>query len=1037
MNDWENQQLTNINQLPPRAALIPYDDQTAALCDRRNTANNYKLLNGMWKFAYYPTPLAVEKDFADSDFDCSSWDDIPVPSNWQMQGYGNPHYTNVVYPFPVDPPYVPSENPTGCYIRDFEIPEKWDSRRIIIRFEGVDSCFFVYVNGEFAGMSKGSRNAADFDITDMVYTGNNRLAVKVLQWSDGSYLEDQDMWYLSGIFRDVALYALPQVTVYDLFAKAGLTADDTTGTLDLELTISATAAAKKVTAEAQIFDNFRNPLLPEAAAVSIASIAAGKEKKVNLNTRVSNILPWTPETPQLYTLLVTLRDSENNIIEVKSLAIGFRTIELKDGNMLVNGKRIMFFGVNRHEIHPDLGRALTPEVTEADLLLLKRHNVNAIRTSHYPDMPCFYEMCDRLGFYVICEADLETHGFTYTPGLNPTMWKEWEAPCVKRMVDMVEAHKNHPSIVIWSLGNEAGDGCNHVKMAEYARKRDNTRLLHYERDADAVYTDFVSRMYPAIEKCDELRQEKCKNNPFILCEYAHAMGNGPGGLEDYWQFFLAHKETQGAFIWEYCDHGLRVVEEDENGELTEFFAYGGDFGEYPNDGNFVADGLVLPDRTPSPGMLEAKKVYAPVRFKAVDLAKGKIEVRNLYVFRTLEHLNVSWKISANGTVIATGNLAPLTVAPNSSAVITIPYTLPKKGLPETEYFLDLSFDLAADTNWAARGHQVACCQFALPVKCAAAAKSSTASDEVDMFPTDNGVIFVKCAGNTFIMDEYSGRLAHWDIEGASLLAAGPRLNFFRAATDNDKGRANGYWKNWEAAQLEHLQHRVDKVSCNPGKAEIKVTGRIAPPGKFRGDLPLRIGIKCEYLYKFFNDGSFTVKFSGSFDGEFPFLPRIGMQMFVDDTLEKVQYFGLGPGESYQDSKEAQRVDLFRSDLDNLNFPYLTPQETGNRSEVRKAAFYTLENCGFAVKCLDSNFNFSLNDCTPEAVHNAGHWHEVERLEDCLCLNIDWKHAGVGSSSCGPLMPEKYHIKPEDFTFTLQFKAFRPGELSAGGLFELI
>ena len=599
MNDWENQNLTSINKQPYRAFTVPFETKADALLGEAAFSRLYKLLNGPWKFAYFNAPSEVPEDFFREDFDCCEWDDIMVPSNWQMKGYGNPHYTNAIYPFPVNPPFVPSENPTGCYIREFEISDDWAEQRILLKFDGVDSFYYVWVNGQLAGMSKGSRNASEFDITDIAQIGVNRIAVQVLQWSDGTYLEDQDMWWLSGIFRNVSISAVPQQDIYDIFAKAQLDSAYRNGKLEVEAEIvnSDTAAARALTAEAELFDSCGNPVFKKPLTAPIAKIDPAKSSKIKFSAEVKNVSAWTAETPELYTLVLTLKNKAG-VIEYKSLKVGFRTVEIKKGNLLVNGVPVMFRGVNRHEFDTDLGRAITLDVIESDLLLLKQHNVNAIRTCHYPDAPAFYDLCDKYGFYLICEADLETHGFGYEEGKNPTMWPEWEKPCVDRMQAMVESYKNHASVILWSLGNEAGYGINHKKMAEYTRSRDLTRPIHYERDLEAETADVVSRMYAfsyrvktpegkLADSCVEIAKKYCKGKkPFIFCEYAHAMGNGPGGLEDYWQIFYSHKEMQGGFIWEFCDHGIRT--QDEHGH--EYFAYGGDFGDEPNDGNFVADG---------------------------------------------------------------------------------------------------------------------------------------------------------------------------------------------------------------------------------------------------------------------------------------------------------------------------------------------------------------------------------------------------------------------------------------------------------------
>jgi len=1033
MNDWENQNLTSINKQPYRAFAMPFESREDALIGEPALSPYYKMLNGAWKFSYYASPGEVPEDFFREDFDCCEWDDIEVPSHWQLKGYGHPHYTNIQYPFPVDPPFVPSENPTGCYIREFEIPDNWAERRILLKFDGVDSFYYVWINGQLAGMSKGSRNISEFDVTELVQIGFNRITVQVLQWSDGTYLEDQDMWWLSGIFRSVSISAVPALDLYDIFAKARLDAKYRDGLLEVETQIrnDDPLAARALTLEAELFDPAGDPVFRSPLTRTLAKLDPGKSTELRLEATVKNVSAWTAETPALYTLLLTLKD-KFGAIEYKSLKIGFRTVEIRKGNLLVNGVPVMFRGVNRHEFDTDLGRALTYEITKQDLLLLKQHNFNAIRTCHYPDAPFFYDLCDQLGFYVICEADLESHGFGYEEGKNPTMWKEWIKPCVDRMQAMVEAHKNHASIILWSLGNEAGYGIAHRKMAEYTRDRDRTRPIHYERDQQGETADVISRMYASAddsEKCGNgsclgVVREYCQKKPFILCEYAHAMGNGPGGLEDYWQLFFAHREMQGGFIWEFCDHGIRT--QDEHGH--EYFAYGGDFGEQPHDGNFVADGLVFPDKTPSPGMIEAKKVYAPVRFAAKDLKKGLVTVTNHYDFITLEHLNITWSVSANGVPVQSGSLPPLDIKARSSREVKVPYVLPKHPKAGAEYFLNLTFTLGRDTNWARTGHEVAWAQFALPVKkvsLPAAVRSAGARVEMD---EDTQSFLISAGESMIVLDKNTGLITGWSTDGLPLFDRGPRFNLFRAPTDNDNGGA-GLMKDWQKAGYHRFQHRLESAESDPDRKTVRVIMRAAPP-------VLQTGIRCEYLYTFLEDGGFTLELNGTLQGGMPDFPRLGFQLFLPEDMDRVQWFGLGPGESYVDSKEAQRVGLFKADADALYTPYVMPQEDGNRSEVRRAAFCDLHQAGFAVRGLNGLFNFSIHRFTPEAAWKAKHPHEIEYAEN-LCLNLDWKQSGLGSSSCGPALDERYRIPAKDFTFGMRFRPLRPGELNDTTFFTLL
>lgn len=1023
MNDWENQELLGINKQDGHTVYVPFDTKNDAIVGERSKSQYFQLLTGAWKFGYFPGPASVPEGFFEEDFDCCEWDDIVVPSNWQMKGYGNPHYTNVQYPIPLDPPFVPSENPTGCYIREFEIPDSWDGRRIMLMFNGVDSFFYVWINGQLAGMSKGSRLPAEFDVTEFLYAGVNRIAVQVLQWSDGTYLEDQDQWWLSGIFREVSLTALPTLDVHDVFVKTQLDRSYKDAVLSVDLEIKNSGkTAKGGTVEIDLLDPYNNPVLTASPAMKVSQIKGNASGHVIFSEKVKSPLKWTAETPCLYTLLLTLKDSKGNAIEYKSLKVGFRSIEMKNGNFLVNGVAIMLRGVNRHEFNTDLGRAVTYDALMDDLLQMKRHNINAIRTSHYTNDPSFYRMCDLYGFYVIAETDIETHGFGYECGKMPASWPEWEKAFLDRMQRMVEAFKNHACIIFWSLGNESGFDTNHLKMIEWTRKRDQTRLIHYERDTKAEHVDVLCPMYPNPEKCLEMVKEAKGKKPFIMCEYAHAMGNGPGGLEDYWQTFYSCKNMQGAFVWEWCDHGIRTYTDDG----VEYYAYGGDFGEIPHDGNFIADGLVFPDKTPSPGLIELKKVIAPVRVTESNLAKGEIKVQNLYDFRTLEHLNITWSLSENGVPVQSGSILPLAIKAHSSDTVKIPFVMPQNPKPGAEYFLNVSFLLGEDTLWARCGHEIAWGQLAVPVK---PAKTAPMILHGHMDIDEDGEKFYLQSGGTLIeFDKANGVIQSIERDGLQLMERGPRLNIWRAPTDNDRGWASDS-KHWYEAGYNRIMHRViDSVLSTKGnKVQLKVRSRVAPS-------VLRMGIDCEYLYDFAADGSFVLKVSGTPSKDMPCFPRLGVQMHLPDCLDYVSWFGLGPGESYSDTKTAQRVGLFKAGVDQLYTKYTFPQENGNRSEVRRVAFYDLHMAGLMVSGMPL-VNFSAHRFSPEDFEKARHPYELKPRENIIA-HIDWKVCGIGSGSCGPATAEPYLVPAEPFQFSMRFRTFAPGELNDVSMFTI-
>ncbi len=1038
-NEWENPELIGINRMPSRKNCLPFDSKDDAMLLDRTLSPYFKLLNGAWVFSYFSSPESVPEDFYSEDFDCCEWDQIVVPSNWQMKGYGYPHYTNVQYPIPMDPPFVPNENPTGCYIREFEIDDSWDNRRILLTFNGVDSFFYVWINGEFAGMSKGSRIPAEFDVTELTHIGMNRICVQVLQWSDGTYLEDQDMWWLSGIFRDVYLSAVPkEADIYDIFVHSPLDSKMKDGVFSAEfkLTGAGKSSLNGYKIKAEIFDADGNAVLKNPLEAVAKTEKGSKEALLKVETIVKKPAQWTAETPNLYTLAVSLENPKGKIIEHKAIAFGFRTVEIKDGALLVNGSRIMIRGVNRHEFQTDLGRAVTVESIRDDLLQMKRHNVNAIRTCHYPDTPIFYELCDRYGMYVLCECDIETHGFGYEQGKNPSHWPQWQNAFLDRMQRMVESFKNHPCVIIWSLGNESGFGDNQIKMIEWTRQRDPSRPIHYERDIefDFKHTDIICPMYPNTKSCAEMIERinaKAPYKPFIMCEYAHAMGNGPGGLEDYWQFFYSNKYTQGGFVWEWCDHGIRTQTDDG----TEFFGYGGDFGDTPNDGNFITDGLVFPDKSPSPGLTEYKKVIEPVRISAKDIKKGLLSVKNYYDFNTLAHLNIVWSVSENGRTIQSGNLPPMTTPAHAEQDLTVPFTLPKNPKANAEYFLNISFLLGQNTSWARCGHEIAWAQFPLPVAAKSTFKAApvvrTGKNMLDV-DEDPDLFYLSASNGTLIeIDKNTGLIRSVERDGLQVIESGPVFNVFRAPTDNDHGFGACFDRDWNAAGYNSMRQKTEDVLSDirkDGTVELEVKARAHGVGYNRS------GFDLTYLYTFFNDGSFTMELSGKPGEGLPHLPRIGIRMNLPESLENAAWFGLGPGEAYADTKQAQRVGYFKAGLDALYTNYMFPQENGNRMDVRRAVFHDLHLAGLFIGGMP-RFDFSAHRFTAEDLAAAKHPHEIVK-RDSITLNLDWKQCGIGTGSCGSSTAEEYRIPAKPFQFGLRFRTLTPGELNDNSFFNL-
>ena len=1028
-NDWENHKLVERNRVPARAYFIPYEDASAALTGERLRSTCFRLLNGVWKFHHADCPAHAPEGFYEPDYGVSDWDDIEVPRSWQTVGYDYPHYTNVQYPFPVDPPRVPTENPTGSYRRDFVLPEGWAGQQIFLRFEGVDSAFHLWVNGQPVGYSQGSRLPAEFDITSYVHTGSNSLSLRVYRWSDGSYLEDQDMWWLSGIFRDVYLLARPAATIFDYRVRTDLDDAYRDAVLDLRVTVQGAHEGGEHSIEVQLLDDQLGSVLDEPLVRQMPAAAEGLAS-VELRAPVTNPRKWSAESPSLYTLLITLKDTEGEVQEVVCSKVGFRRVEIKGGQLLVNGVPIMIKGANRHDHHPDLGKAVPLESMREDIRLMKRHNLNAVRTSHYPNDPRFYDLCDAYGLYVLDETDVECHGFgcvgdTSRISKDP----EWEDAYVDRMVRMVERDKNHPCVIIWSLGNESGFGCNHEAMAKWTRAADPTRPIHYEGDKELKVADIIGPMYAHVDNVIQVGEGKepvsfCGHNlepaeyaesPLILCEYAHAMGNGPGGLKEYWDAFYAYPRLQGGFVWDWIDQGLRQRTEDG----AERFAYGGDYGDEPNDGNFLINGLIFPDRAPSPGLIEYKKVLEPVKVEEVDLAAGKVKLTNRYDFVSLDHLLLSWNVTADGQIIEAGTIPTPSVAAGADEEVALPYTMPSSPLPGTDYWLNLSFTLAHDTSWASRGHEVAWAQFRLPTAAPSPAGIGTSAPRADESANE-----IRVAGDDYELgfDKVTGMLASWRYRGMQLIERGPRLNFWRAPTDNDARIQD----KWRQAGLHCLKHRVGAVELGQkdGRVRITVCTRIAPPVHDRAFV-------CEYVYTVYGTGDMAIDVHGVPEGEFPVLPRIGLQMRLPRELDQVRWYGRGPGESYPDSKQAGRIGVWSRTVEELYTPYVYPQENGNRSDARWVALTNLRGMGlFAAGA--PTLDFSAHVFRTEDLERARHTDELKPRDE-ITLNLDYRQRGLGSASCGPDVLPQYELQPHEFNFRVRLRPFSIDEVSPASL----
>ncbi|HZK34293.1 MAG TPA: glycoside hydrolase family 2 TIM barrel-domain containing protein, partial [Bacillota bacterium] len=748
---------------------------------------------------------------------------------------------------------------------------------------------------------------------------------------------------------------------------------------------------------------------------------------LNISLPVDKPYKWSAESPYLYHTLIVLKDGSGQIAEVIPHRTGFRCVELKDGLMLVNGKAIKFKGVNRHEHHPRLGRAIPYETMVEDVLLMKQHNINAVRTAHYPDDPKFYQLCDEYGLYLIDEADIETHGFEYGEGVsalsdNPV----WQEAYIDRVSRMVERDKNHPSIILWSLGNESGFGQNHIATYKWIKENDPTRLVHYEGESvghfkDGNYElkacDVHSTMYTSHKEMDQVGQGSHRY-PHIMCEYAHAMGNGPGGLADYWDIFYSHDRLQGGFVWEWIDHGIEQT--DNKGQL--YYAYGGDFGDKPNDGNFIIDGLIFPDRTPSPGLIEYKKVIEPIRVEALNLDKGEIKLTNLYDFIGLDHLQATWEIAHDDKVYSRGIIELPELEAGESAQIILPYKLPKVGQAKTDYWLNIRFALAWDEMWAKQGHEIAWAQLKLPVaQTEALARPLGNHLPTLVFTEGDKDLLVEGADFKITFDTVYGTISSWKHEGKDMIISGPRLNFWHAPTDNEMYVK----KEWKKAGLDALTHRVDSFSweLDGDFLRVHIKARIAPPVH-------AWGFSSEYTYTIYKSGDVRLRVVGDLKGKNPpeTLPRIGLKMRLPKSMERFSWYGRGPGESYIDTKKAGRFATYNLGIEDLSTPYVYPQENGNRSDTSWVSATDLTGIGLFAAA-DSKFNFSAHLYRQEDFENARHRTDlVER--DYITLNLDYRHNGIGTNSCGPGPLDKYILKADEtFNFSVRLKPFSRNAIS--------
>lgn len=1040
--DWQNMKVLQRNMEPPHAGLLPYTDTAAALDSERGASPYYLSLNGHWKFRYSESYYAAPAGFHESSYSVSEWESLPVPGNWQMHGYGRPQYSSSQYPFPVDPPYVPYDNPTGCYRRTFVLPEDWEGREQFIVFEGVDSAFHLWINGHSIGYGQGSHMHSEFRITPLLQPGENVIAVQVYQWSDGSYLEDQDKWRLSGIFRDVYLKSRSPVHIRDLTVRTEWDEERKDAKLRLRLHIRNYADAESIPhgVEIRLLDSHRRPVY--AGSIEPLVIQAGEEKQVDTVVAVETPSKWSAEDPALYDLVLILKNGREPELEVQSMAVGFRDIEIHGGRLLVNGTPITLKGVNRNEFHPELGFAIPVESMIEDIRLMKQHNMNAVRCSHYPNDTRWLDLCDRYGMYVIDEADLETHGCHFIGNESRLAQDpEWEQHFLDRVIRMVERDKNHPSVIIWSLGNESGYGANHDSMADWVRKADPTRPIHYERAGEASVVDIVSRMYPSLDDIIEQGERTNDPRPFLMCEFAHAMGNAAGNLQEYWDAVYKYPRLLGGLIWEWADLGIKR----QQGRDMDVYAYGGDFGDYPNSGSFCIDGLLFPDRKVKASLIEFKKVIEPVQVRLLDLQAGTIAVTNRYDFLSLDHLTVTWSLLHDGEIIEQGELPELDVPPGREAEASIPWTTELDRLAG-ECWLHIRFTLRKAERWAPAGHEVAWTDLMLPQPHSHQMQSHQPQPHQPQShqphqPQPLPVILLKSMpplktvqsekdvtveGYHFKlhMGKDSGRLAGFEYNGIPLLNSGPALQLWRAPTDNDKRQS----KAWVKAGFRHIQSRVDdfSVRLHDNRAvQIAVQETLGAAG---------VGSCCtiQTLYTVYGTGDIVLAVRFFPQEGLPPLPRLGMQMSLPASFNRFTWFGLGPHECYPDRKSSGRLGIHGGSVQEQFVPYIKPQENGNKSDVRWAAVTDSLGTGWFIGGMPL-LDISVRHYSEEQLTAARNHADLIPLNETV-VNMDYRQAPIGNYSCGEAPPlEKYLVLPEEMSFSLRLRPFSARERSPASL----
>ncbi len=1053
--EWQQEQNLSFRKEEPRASFASFPDFETAKKLRREESPWFKPLDGKWKFSWVGNPHERAKDFYKPEFDVSAWKEIPVPSNWQLEGYDTPIYSNQSYTFKRDWPRVMGEppfgwsafkerNPVGSYRRTFTVPDGWKDREVFVNFEGVDSFFYLWINGRYVGFSKDSRTTAAFNISKLLVPGENVIAAEVYRYSDGSYLECQDMWRLSGIFRSVFLNATPKLQIRDVFALPDLDASYQDGSLKVTTTIRNLGDSETSLPQLKFtLLDFTGKEIASQTRAAEGTLAAGKEQAVVASLSVKAPLKWTAETPNLYTLLI--ESSSGSTLEAVSIRTGFRKIEIKDGVFLVNGQPIKLKGTNRHEMEPDTGHAVSRERMMADIRRLKEANINHVRTSHYPNDPYWYELCDVHGIYLLDEANIESHGYYYGDQ-SLSHPPEWQAAHVDRVVNMVQRDKNHPSIILWSLGNEAGPGKNFQAAHEALKAIDTSRPDHYERNSDLV--DIDSTMYPDVDSVTKLAAEKNRKKPFYICEYAHSMNNALGNLADYWKAIESSNNILGASIWEWQDQSIHAKE--SNGVVTvdlargkpepgwmKFQAYGGNFGDKPNDGLFILKGVVFANRDPKPAFWEVKRVYQDIVTQPVDLKAGTVEVMNKHFFRDLSGFQARWSLTEDGKELQQGTLPPLQVAPRGKQTLTIPFTTPVI-VPGADYQLRISFHLREDSSWASKGYEVAANQHALPLE---------KSESVAVLPTGamkvsdkGGLKVVEGAGFSASFDPKTGGIVSLIHGGKERLAGGSRLNAYRAFTDNDKWTSAA----WFASGLHTLSDQASELRVDQSsKGAVSLLATVRSQGVTSDKVPeLNSGFhqvvagnpigekgfhfESTFVWTVMGDGTVVFDVIGQSVGPTIVLPRLGQEFQISPLLNRFSWYGRGPAENYPDRKTGSDFGRYLKPVSELLVPYPKPMDMANHEDVRWCALTTPAGDGLVVASRNGKMSATALPWSASELTGSRH---IPRLpvSKRTVLSLDDQVLGLGGASCGPDPLPRDTIRSGPYRFGFVIRPIKAGQ----------